>query len=732
MATEEILIQQRESGFRIGRLVDRTELGYVILWEDQPNPVTQKYWPEAAWRAPAGGIEHRAVTAAATVSEDLAKDPESVFVTLLQEREKGHKQAEITTALVRVGIDEKAVAAAWKLVRRTLPVHPHIRASGKPTTYQWTSTPRSPDPVTKPVKQPPTPRPSPVVTAEPKPLAAETRPKQDASSEEPEVGASSVTPPPTQRPTAVVTPEAKPPAVAKTSPAQNASSGESAVGASSVEPPTKEPPTTPRPTPVVTRRAKPAAAKPRSAQNASESLVDRIRTQSHGSVEWPAANRLMQALRTPLAIGVELAKLPERALAAAVDQARAEKRPDILWLLVTTARSAEFLDKLAKHLREGEGAATASAMLLTNLSSELFANVHPAEADAISASLILVRIGPAAAKSADSINSVLAFTKLPKTSPVADRLVIAALDVLTSAENQVLQAALTGADVLMILTDAAVAPLVAAGGRARLIAAAHRSGSDAVTNSAVWHGVQANDLARLIDAGELSAVLSSPGVAERVASILAAAIKAVETRRQLAELLSWPTQLVEQAPPGELAGAIRRVLYRDAHLGKAIEAATGKVQLDEELGRLKTANEQQEAQLQATREFVSTERKRADDFESRMREQLVGSYEATEAQRRQLRIDGLRTAISLLEQLDLEAADLPELEPLRDQLLLTAAQDGISAIGHHGERVEFDRTLHEIVAGPEKSTVTIIRSGYSWTNAGSITVLRRALVSTAD
>jgi hypothetical protein len=73
------------------------------------------------------------------------------------------------------------------------------------------------------------------------------------------------------------------------------------------------------------------------AHNDSETLVGRIRSQKYGSVEWPTASLLLPALRTPLAVGLKLAQLPERALSAAVDQARAENGPDVLWLLASTA-----------------------------------------------------------------------------------------------------------------------------------------------------------------------------------------------------------------------------------------------------------------------------------------------------------------------------------------------------------------------------------------------------------
>ena len=411
----------------------------------------------------------------AAVAEELASDPEALFVQLLEEKKQALKPSDIPAALLRVGLDEQAVAAAWKLVRSKLAKNPHIRVSGKPSTYQWTATARDPEPPSVSQK--------PVRTPAPKTRAVPRTPK------------------------------------------------------------------------IVGEEQKPIRTDP---DTSPVGLAEHLLAAAAGTRPWPPPSQIAHEIRTPLAAGLRLAELPERALDQLADEAFAQKRRDLWWLLALTGRPTKGIEGLVGRLASDRNAVAISGDLLANLRAELLGNISATESEIDTAELILARIGPFAAKSTKAIIPLLALTNtFPKSGPIGRKLISATLAAIQSADERVLQEAMAESDALAVLIAASAVPLVPSGSRARLIAAAQRSGENPVSEPAVWENADANDVARLVQTGELRAVLRHPRVAEIVNTMVKRTTEVTETTQQLAKVLI----LASRALRASAAAAARRRAY---------------------------------------------------------------------------------------------------------------------------------------------------------------------------
>jgi hypothetical protein len=127
----------------------------------------------------------------------------------------------------------------------------------------------------------------------------------------------------------------------------------------------------------------------------------------------------------------------------------------------------------------------------------------------------------------------------------------------------------------------------------------------------------------------------------------------------------------------------------------------------------------------------------------------------TEARDRQARIDGTRTAVALLT--ELQSYPPPARDPggIWRDLADVARSHGVGPIGERGETVALDPERHELLDdpddlddrpgeadGPDGGTgprpevahrpVRIVRSGYTWAHGEEVVVLQRALVRLVD
>jgi hypothetical protein len=647
MAPEEILIHQRATGVRTGRQIDRTDDGYVIQWDDESGPVTLRTWPIAIQRVAVGSVQHRAVTELPALVDELAKEPENLFVALLRDSHRAMKGAELTAALTVLGLDTKAVTTGWRRVKDRVGKNPHVRVSGPPAVFEWTPVARDPE-------------------AELRGLPVLLMLEQLTES--------------------------------------------------------------------TTTGAQREAARSRLTSSPPEALSERLAAAALGLISWPSPAQLSEARSNPLAIGGALAALSDRLLSRAADRAEAEGLFDALWLLASTGRPAKPLTRLGERLSESKGAVATAGDLVARVADELGAKAMPSKEEMSGAIAILSRLAGLTQESAESTASVLkVIISAPDHSSSKGQLIAAAMNALKRAKPDVIQGALELVDARSALVSAAMAPLEPASGRAQLIAAAYRLNVDLATDPDVWRGVGANQLDQLTLAGELTAVLGRPELGGTLARIVRQAVASVETRAQLAIVLSWSTLLLGRLPISDLSEALRRVMQHDASVRGAIDGLSAQAELlslREQVAAARAAAAESERLLGLAREETAVARHKSDALAEELRERVSGVYEATDAQRRQFQIDGVRSAVALLMEFDRAFDDSPPAAAIRTRLLQSASRHGITPIGVPGEEIDFDRQQHELVAGPEQPTATVIRSGYSWTIGKSTTVLTRALVST--
>lgn len=647
VADGDILVQQRGDGHRIGRLLERTDEGYVVAWDDEPSPTTMRMLPLSVARVPEGSLRHRALIDLPGLAADLASSPEQVFLELLRERRTALRSQELVKSLVELGIDSKAVSAAWKKAKPKLGKHAHVQQGGPPPTYQWSDHAIDPHAALR---------------ALPTPFLLDQLTAAGTTDDERQI------------------------------------------------------------------------ARERLQQQTDTPLAHRLGGAALRLLSWPTVEDVAAGRAQPLDSGAALADLSDKVLSAIADTAASDDRRDILWLLAAATRPARPLSRLADRLAEDPAADTEITDMFAGLSAAIVGAAATDQArHAQTASVVIARIAPLITTTERVAASLALLTRAPIRSQQGRELAESLLAVLPDLDRRTLAEALPDGSG-SVLAAAAASPLASGSGRAALLAAAADRDPPAIRDAASWEGVTADQLAALYEKNALPALLNRQDIVDEVVSPrVQAAAAAARMRSDLAKILSWPAPLLRLLPPDQLAAATRRVAENDPLTRDLLSHLNDRSSLLALQHELTIAREDAAAsrdELERTRDDLAATRRGVESLEERLRDQQVSAHAASDAQRRQLRIEGLRAAVDVLAELDRHGPDDEATRHVRDQLLAAAARHGIHPIGVVGEQVSYDRTQHELLAGEEQPTVYVVRPGYTWRHGMTTTVLQRAIVST--
>ena len=126
------------------------------------------------------------------------------------------------------------------------------------------------------------------------------------------------------------------------------------------------------------------------------------------------------------------------------------------------------------------------------------------------------------------------------------------------------------------------------------------------------------------------------------------------------------------------------------------------------------------ARLKATQNELQKSRLAQQNLEERLRERVSGQNSGNLAIERQIRINQLRSVVEVLE---------PEISKENgSRIPLALERIGIKRIGIPGETLDWDSSICESITGMEILNPMVIKSGYTWTEGGDISVLIKALV----
>lgn len=645
-----VLVQRRPDGVRTGRLLDRTDQGYLVSWDDEDAPRTLSAIPMSVAQVRVGTLRHRALVNPSALDAELGDAPAPLFAEFLRDQRRPVRAQELIKEFVaQTQFDRDRIAAAWKRAKPELNKHPNIDVSGRPPSYRWTDTPVDPFAALRSL------------------------------------------------PLAVVLERIAGP---------DTTDDERAIAAARIR------------------------------EDTDVGLALRVAAAGLGLVDYPAETELADALREPLELGRAISEMPDRALARVVDDASDRGRSDVLLTVSVCTRPAKPLARIAEHLASIEQQHVA-ALIDAAYPESLPPDPTNTRDIGREISVIVRRLAPllTTASALRILLDVLARARRDNRAKDLSDAVLEQVAANTITDED-LDAAIGEVDIAAVLDAASRAPLRPGSGRSRLIAAAGRADAQAVAAPTTWRGVALQDLATVLAAGELTAVVGRRAVGDAVvAPMVQAAVKEAATRTALARVLAWPPGVVGHVTPEDLAHVLRTVGDRDDLVRKAIEALGDDAALQQLRQAAATAELQARdtaARLESAQQQLAQAERRAAALDEQLRSRASGAYEATEAQRRQLRIDGLRAAVDVLQALDAIDSDAGGLSGLREETLKAARRHGLVPIGRHGEQLAYDRTQHELVTGSaEPTTVTVVRAGYKYEDNETSVVLARALVTGA-
>jgi hypothetical protein len=288
-------------------------------------------------------------------------------------------------------------------------------------------------------------------------------------------------------------------------------------------------------------------------------------------VPWPTPPEVAELMRGPLAAGAELAPLGDELLQKTVQGAVAERRRDLIWLLATDSRPAGPVARLSEVLRTDPEVDAVLARLLGRLQDDLLGSDTASEARiAAHIGTVVARVGPVVS----TPEPLAALFGLMQLSP-GTTLTEAVLQLLPGLEHRVIAGAAELDDPSAILAAAAAVPLIPGSGRATLLEVAAEAGLDGLTAGKTWEGVEIRHLVRMLEAGELAAVLGREDVGSAVVAPLAErAVSDATDRRGLAGILAWPAELLDRIDPKVLAGALVAVGAHDPTVRRLLAALT--------------------------------------------------------------------------------------------------------------------------------------------------------------
>jgi hypothetical protein len=287
-------------------------------------------------------------------------------------------------------------------------------------------------------------------------------------------------------------------------------------------------------------------------------------------IPWPTPPEVAELMREPLAAGALLAPLGDDLLQKIVQGAIAERRRDLVWLLGTAARPAGPVARLSEVLRTDPDADATLTRLLGLLQDGLLGSDPRSERRvAEQVATVVTRLGPLAT-GPESL--AVLFGLLQLAPGESTTLTEAVLRLLPGLPHHVIAAAAQLDDPAAILAAAGAVPLIPGSGRATLLTVAAEAGLPGLTASRTWAGVGIRHLERMLEAGELRAVLSRDDVGAAVVAPLAEApVREAADRRALAAVLAWPAELLAHVDLPTLARALTAASAHDRTLSRLIE-----------------------------------------------------------------------------------------------------------------------------------------------------------------
>lgn len=250
-----------------------------------------------------------------------------------------------------------------------------------------------------------------------------------------------------------------------------------------------------------------------------------------------------------------------------------------------------------------------------------------------------------------------------------------------------------------------------------------------------WRGLDLASLAKIAHEPvieDLLATSAGRGLAER--AIVAGFGRG---RDALATLLRTPS-LLDVLPDGVLSGILDRLAGSDAAVARIrdrmaapiIEAAQAAA-----VAREAVLTQQQEAIAAAASQARDDHAAQVDrlrdevvNLEGRLRRNVSSAGDASFAQLRQARIDGLTVAAEVLAELERLAQTTPGIDDVLVRLEGVASTHGLRRPERRGDLVAFDPSRHRMLVGDPSPTVEVVESTWVTDIAGNITAIRYGLM----
>lgn len=250
-----------------------------------------------------------------------------------------------------------------------------------------------------------------------------------------------------------------------------------------------------------------------------------------------------------------------------------------------------------------------------------------------------------------------------------------------------------------------------------------------------WDGLDLSSLAAIVQEPVVQAFLGTEaGRAQAQRAIVAGFTRG---RRALATLLREPS-LLDFVTDDVLSGLLGRLAASDAAVGRiqdriampilqaaAADAAAREAAVIEEhavrAASALRARDEQAAHADRLRDEVA-------NLEQRLRRDASGAGEASAAQLRQARIDGLTVAAEVLAELERLTPTRSDGGDLMMRMERVATTHGLLQLDRRGDLVSFDPERHRMLAGEPASPVEVLESTWGVAIGGRVTAIRYGLV----
>lgn len=270
--------------------------------------------------------------------------------------------------------------------------------------------------------------------------------------------------------------------------------------------------------------------------------------------------------------------------------------------------------------------------------------------------------------------------------------------------------------------------------RRLLVALAARPGIS-LDDSAWWAGLTLPDVDDLARASSGRAVRSRRVLDTTVRPLVERAAAEARTRTQVADLLGLAPALAELVPPSALAQAMARAATTDAVMSTwypVLSHAAEREASAAETARWREAAGAAEQRAREATALAAESDQRLARLQRLLREAQQQTVEATDAERRQARIDVTRAAAQLVLVVE-DGWEAHSRDEVVAELITRLATIDVVALGRRGDRADFDPRDHEVVGDvPEPGApVEVIRTGFGWRSGGEDVVLIKCLTTSA-